>query len=123
VYIIIEYQHDGLGASNPNEYLDIFQSDPFLRGEHQVLGRDEAVFQGSYQIHPLWSLAGLGLWNLNDKSFLISPSFAYSASDDSTISGGLFFGFGDDEVTSARPLPSEYGLAGTTLYFSVSMFF
>lgn len=123
MYIVLEYQHDGLGASSPDEYLDVFQSDPFLRGELQVLGRDEAVFQGSYQIHPLWSLAALGMWNLNDRSFLISPSFGYSASDDSTISGGVFFGFGDDEVTRERPIPSEYGLAGMTVYFSVTIFF
>jgi hypothetical protein len=123
VYLVLEYQRDGLGASSPDEYLEVFQTDPFLRGELQVLGRDETVVQASYQIHPLWSLAALGLWNLNDRSFLLSPSFSYSASNEATVSGGLFFGFGDDEVTPERPLPSEYGAIGTTVYFSVSLFF
>ena len=120
---MIEYQRDGLAASDPDEYLNVLQSDPFLRGELQVLGRDEAVFQASYQIHPLWSLAGLGLWNLNDGSVLLSPSFAYSVSNEANVAGGFFFGFGDDEATLGRPLPSEYGAVGTTVYFSFSLFF
>jgi hypothetical protein len=37
--------------------------------------------------------------------------------------GGIFFGFGDDQPTEGRPLPSEYGLAGTTGFASVSVFF
>ena len=68
-------------------------------------------------------IAGLGLWNLNDGSFLLSPSVAYSASDEIALSGGLFFGFGDDEPTPERPLPSEYGLTGTTAYASFSIYF
>ena len=123
VYFVLEYQRDGLGASSPDEYLEVFQTDPFLRGELQVLGRDETAIQASYQIHPLWSLAALGLWNLNDRSLLLSPSFSYSASNEATVSGGLYFGFGDDEVTPEKPLPSEYGAVGVTVYFSASVFF
>lgn len=123
VYFVLEYQRDGLGASSPDEYLEVFQTDPFLRGELQVLGRDETAIQASYQIHPLCSLAALGLWNLNDRSFLLSPSFSYSASNEATVSGGLYFGFGDDEVTPEKPLPSEYGAVGVTVYFSASLFF
>jgi hypothetical protein len=123
LYVIAEYQHDGLAAAGPDEYVQVLGSKPFLRGELQVLGRDELVLQGTYQLHPLWNLAGLVLWNLNDASVLLSPSVAYSASDSATVSGGAFFGFGDDEITDARPLPSEYGLAAVTAYASVSVYF
>ncbi len=123
VFVVFEYQRDGLGAASPDEYPAVVQSETFARGEHQVLGRDETVVQASYQVHPLWSLAGLWLWNLNDRSALVAPSVAYSASDEASISGGVFFGIGDDRVTGARPLPSEYGLAGTTAYVSLSWFF
>ena len=47
--LLVEYQRDGLGAARPDEYRDLLESDTFLRGEHQVLGRDEAVVQASYQ--------------------------------------------------------------------------
>ena len=123
LYIVVEYQHDGLGAANADQYPGVLQSKPFSRGELQVLGRDETVVKASYQLHPLWSLAGVWIWNLNDRSALVSPSFAYSLSDDASLTGGLFLGLGDDEATAARTVPSEYGLAGTTAFASLSWFF
>ena len=63
------------------------------------------------------------LWNLNDLSALLAPSFAYSAGDETSISGGLFFGVGDSAITPGHSLPSEFGLAGTTGYVSLSWFF
>jgi len=123
LYLVVEYQHDGLGASGTEDYVALFGTDPFLRGELQVLGRDETAVQASYQIHPLWSLATLGLWNLRDGSFLLSPSFAYSLSNEASATGGVFFGFGDEAVTPATPLPSEYGAIGITAYFSLIIFF
>ena len=123
LYVVLEYQRDGLAASSPSEYAELLQSDPFLRGELQVLGRNEAVGQASFQIHPLWSLAALGLWNLNDGSFMVSPSFSHSLSNEASVTGGVFFGFGDDMATTLEPLPSEYGTFGTTAYLSFSLFF
>ena len=123
LYVVVEYQRDGLAAPSADDYLELFQTDPFLRGELQVLGRDETAVQASYQLHPLWSLAALGLWNIDDGSVLISPSFSYSASNEATVSGGLFFGFGDDIVTPQTPRPSEYGAVGFTVYVSASLFF
>lgn len=123
LYLVVEYQHDGLGAASEEDYGALFETDPFLRGELQVLGRDETAVQASYQIHPLWSLAALGLWNLRDGSFLLSPSFAYSLSNEASATGGVFFGFGDEAVTPATPLPSEYGAIGITAYVSLSVFF
>jgi len=122
-YVVVEYQRDGLGAASPDGYFSLVHSDTFARGEHQVLGRDETVVQASYRVHPLWTLAVLWLSNLNDGSALVAPSVAYAASNEASISAGVFVGIGDDRVTASRPLPSEYGLAGTTAYISLSWFF
>ena len=81
------------------------------------------MVQASYQLHPLWGLDGVWIWNLNDRSALISPSLAHSLSDDASLTGGVFISIGDDEVTATRPVPSEYGLAGTTAFASLSWFF
>ena len=121
--VVLEYQRDGFGAAGEEDYARVLDSEPFLRGELQVLGRDGAAIQTSYQLHPLWSFAGLLLWNLGDGSALVSPSFAYSASDSAAVSGGLFFGFGPSALASPGELPSEYGLVPTTAYVSVSLFF
>jgi hypothetical protein len=50
--LIAEYQHDGFGAASSEDLLGVVASDPFQRGELQVLGRDVLAVQGSYQIHP-----------------------------------------------------------------------
>ena len=121
--LLLEYQRDGLAAARPESYLAILQSPEFLRGELQVLGRDEAIFQATYQLHPLWSVFGLWLLNLNDRSSLISPGFGYSASNAVSISGGVYIGVGESASTLERPLPSEYGLSGTTGFLSLSWYF
>ena len=118
-----EYQRDGLGATSPGDYLSILQSREFRRGEHQVFGRDETMVSGSIQLSPLWTAGNFVLWNLNDGSVLVAPNLAYSAGDNTAVAGGLYFGFGDTEVSEARPLPSEYGLAGITGFMQVSWFF
>ena len=123
LFVLAEYQHDGLGAAGTEQYVGVLVSEPFTRGELQVLGRDETVVQASYQLHPLWGVAGLWLWNLNDRSVLLSPSVSYSASEEASVAAGLLFGLGDDQITPDRPLPSEYGLAGATAYLSMSWFF
>jgi len=120
---LVEYQRDNMAASGADEYLALLQSAPFQRGEYQVLGRDEVALQGSYQVHPLLSVAGFGLWNANDGSVLLSPNLSFSASNETTVTGGVYFGFGASDLTPARPLPSEYGLSGVTGYISVSWFF
>jgi hypothetical protein len=63
------------------------------------------------------------MWNLNDGSALVSPSLNYSAGNETSIGGGLYFGFGNDEPTLARPIPSEHGLTATTAYLSLSWYF
>jgi len=123
LYLVVEYQRDGFGAADATAYLDLLDSEPFLRGELQVLGRDELAGQAQYQLTPLWGLSLLGLWNLNDTSTLVSPSVSYSASDEATISGGVFVGLGDHELDAEEGLASEYGVAGVTGYLSVSIFF
>lgn len=117
-----EYQRDDLAAGSAEDYAALFEGPSFRRGELQVLGRDEAVVQTSWQIHPLWGVAGLLLWNLSDGSALLAPSFSYSASDNTTLSGGLFAGVGAS-VAEGLLLASEYGAAPLTLYVSFSRFF
>jgi hypothetical protein len=120
---VVEYQRDGLGAAGPEDYKEVLTSDPFLRGELQVLGRNETAVQASYQVHPLLRLAGFALVNLDDGSALFSPSFAFSASDEATVSGGVFFGVGESALSGDGTPLSEYGLVPAAAYFSVSWFF
>lgn len=121
--LVAEYQRDGLGAGGSGETSSVLESEAFTRGELQVLGRDEAAAQAQYQLHPLWSLSLLWLRNLNDHSSLLAPSLSYSASNEVTLTGGVFKGFGEVSPDSEGPPASEYGALGTTAYVSLSIYF
>ena len=125
----VDYQRDGRGASASEELLAVLQSREFRRNEYQVLGRDEAAVSASYQIHPLWTVSGLALWNLNDGSAIVLPSFSYSMSDEAALAGGMFVGVGDSTLVPVRNMPGQivpssvYGLVGTVGYLSLTWFF
>ncbi len=105
---VLEYQHDGFGAARRQDYEALLRSDPFVRGELQVLGRDQAVMQAVYQVHPLWELTGLALWNLNSGSAILGPGFSHSLSDAATVSGSVFAELGD--AIPEEAIPAEAGI-------------
>ncbi len=123
LYVVLEYQHDGFGASSPEAYTDVVTSAPFARGELQVLGQDELVGQASWQVHPLWNTSLLLLWNLNDGSAQLVPGASYSLSNEVRLQSGVFLGFGDSTPTTATPIPSEYGISPTSVYAALNAFF
>ncbi len=123
LYVVIEYQHDGFGASRSEELASVVFSEPFARGELQVLGQDITAVQGVYQMHPLLATDLLVLVNLNDGSALLGPGASYSASSEVTLRAGLFLGLGDAEFGPSAQLPSEFGIVPAILYVSGSAFF
>ena len=125
LYIVIEYQHDGLGATSPDELLAGANSRAFAQSEMQVLGRDTGVLQLSYPLHPLVSASALWLGSLRDGSFLVSPGLGYSATESLALRLGAFFGLGDEPVASgpAWALTSEYGALPRVLFVSANWFF
>jgi len=122
LYGVIEYQHDGFGAAGASELPAVALSPPAQRGELQVLGRDEAATQLTYQFHPLLGLELLALWNLRDGSGLVAPAAELSLSDEVTARAGLFLGVGPAGPTTAPPA-SEYGPLPAGAYVAVSAFF
>ena len=90
LYVVIEYQHDGVGATSADELLATATSRAFAQSEMQVLGRDTGVLQLSYALHPLVSASALWLGSLRDGSFLVSPGLSYSVSESlGTTPGGV----------------------------------
>ena len=121
--VATEYQRNARGAETPADIADVIESREFRRGEYQVLGRDEAAAAITYQIHPLWSVGGFALWNLNDRSAIVAPNFAYSLNDEASLAGGAYVGVGESDAVPDQLVPSIYGLAGITGYLSLTWYF
>lgn len=125
LYVVVEYQHDGLGAASPEDLLSVATSRAFAQGEMQALGRDVGALQLSYQLHPLLSASNLILGSLRDGSFLLGPGLGYSATQSVGVRLGAFLGVGDG-VTLEGVVPrlgSEFGAVPRVLFLSTNFFF
>ena len=119
--LVLEYQRDGLGTARPSDFERLLVSREFRRGELQVLGRDELALQASYQVHPLWNVSGLALWNLNSGGAVLAPRFSYSLNDEATFAGVVYFELG--ERIPAEHLPSRSQAPGPTAFLSLTWYF
>ena len=119
--LVLEYQRDGLGTAKPSDFERLLVSREFRRGELQVLGRDELALQASYQVHPLWNVSGLALWNLNSGGAVLAPRFSYSLNDEATFAGVVYFELG--ERIPAEHLPSRSQAPGPTAFLSLTWYF
>jgi len=119
-YAMVEYQHDGFGAASAAEIPAVAASAAAARGDLQVLGRDEAAAQATYQIHPLVSLELLGLVNLGDGSALLAPAVSWSATGAVTVRAGVFAGLGASAASVPTAPRSEYGPSPLSVYAAVS---
>lgn len=122
LYFVAEYQHDGFGAATASRLLGAATSDPYQRGEMQVLGRDDAAVQGSYQIHPLVSGELLLLLNLRDGSLLYAPALTASATEELSLRAGIFLSSGNSRA-GLTGIGSEFGAVPRVAYLSLSYFF
>jgi hypothetical protein len=121
LYLVAEYQRDGLGAADPPQLAEVAGSLPAVRRELQVLGRDEAALQGTWQVHPLVGVDLVSLWNLDDGSLLVSPALDASVTSSLTVRLGAFVGTG--RGTTVSGLGSEYGSLPLLGYAALSLFF
>ncbi len=125
LYVVIEYQRDGLGAASPDALLEVAGSRAYAQGEMQVLGRDTGALQLSWQLHPLASASALVLGSLRDGSFIVGPGLGYSVSPSVSFRIGAFAGVGQDASLDGGALRfgSEYGATPGIVYTSMSFFF
>ncbi len=122
LYVVAEAQVDGLGTTETSQLLAVASSKPFVRGEMQVLGRYEALVDGSWQVHPLLAVDVLAMANLLDGSTLWAPGLSWSATASATVRAGMFVGAGAGTSTPVR-LGSEYGSVPGLGYAAISWFF
>lgn len=116
ITLVMQYLFNGPGTNKPEAYTQVLASAPVREGLTNLLGRHYLIAAPSYEIHPLVSIHGLLIHNLQDDSTLFRPSLDISVSDD--VSLQLFWtechgeGLSAGQNLSAPSPRSEFGLRG-----------
>ena len=123
--LVAEVQRDGLAAGDVTELMDVALSAPAARGELSVLGREAALVNANWQVHPLASVSLLSMVSLQDGSALVSPGLVWSLADEVSLRLGGYAGLGPRAHAEGGvpTLRSEHG--GTPLigFAALSVFF
>lgn len=80
-----QYLYNGAGADRPADYLLALDSAPVREGLSYLLGQHYLLLAPSYEIHPLATLSGMLIWNLQDLSCLLRPAITISLSDNTSL--------------------------------------
>lgn len=123
LYLVLEYQHDGFGAARAAAVPAVFVSAPGQARRIAAAGRDDAVTQLSYQLHPLVSGDLLALWSLRDGSVLLAPALAVSLAAEIGARAGFYFPVGNSAVGPLLEPASEFGTVPRFGFVAASMFF
>ena len=122
LFTIIEYHYNEAGAHKASEYLSVAGNFAYTSGGVYLLSKNYLNFLTSYVLTDLDSLIGLVMFNLDDNSIYLNPSWNRSLSDESTLSAGLLAGVGPRGDSFLLPR-SEFGSYGTSVYIKYSRSF
>lgn len=114
--LLAEYLYNGVGVNDPARYPLVAVSAPLQEGLSFLLGRHYLLLGPSYELHPLVTLSGLLIQNLQDSSRLLRPQLAVSLSDNLQLD--LYWGFALgkkeslDRISGLTRTESEFGSVG-----------
>jgi len=113
--LLAEYLHNGAGAESPDTYISAATSATFNEGLSFLLGQEYLLLGPSWELHPLATLSGLLIRNLEDDSTLLRPQIQLSLADNLSIDLFYSFNFGlnPQVLTPSISIPrSEFGATG-----------
>lgn len=123
--LLTEYLYNGVGTDSPENYPQVLLAAPFREGLSFLAGRHYLLAGPSYEVHPLLTVNGLLIWNLEDDSFLLRPLLDFSLSDNLVLQ--LFWSFSEGRKPRqlfGLPVPrSEFGSAGDSGGLLLKYFF
>jgi hypothetical protein len=121
----LEYNFNGIGATNSEEYLNVLEDPRFAQGETYFLGRHNVGGVASWTPgNDRLSLVLSSLLNLQDPSGALVPNLTYDVGQATRISAGALVSFGDTPLFFPEPaLRSEFGAYGDFVYTMLSVYF
>ncbi len=121
-FFIIEYHFNGAGQDHPADYDITGQHFALSKGGGFLLGRHYFNLMLSYQLTALHMLGLSSYQNLSDSSNLLSPSWEWSLSDNTSLITGIILGLGI-KTDSPLLINSEFGSYGSSFYTKLIYFF
>ncbi len=125
--LIAQYLYNGPGVDDPQDYLKAIISSPLQEGLTHLLGRHYLIAAPAYELHPLATVQGLLLYNLEDHSALIRPTLDLNLADNLTLQLFWTWHVGQGPVVVSTLLPvvprSEFGMRGDSGGLFLKWFF
>jgi len=132
-----------LGATDPEDYLQLTARDRFQRGELWAMGRWYAALSVGWQAMPLVGFNAFAIANLTDGSFLVGPGLSWSVADNAELAVGGYLALGrrpddmepmdlvnpdftpmtEEQALAAIPLNSEFGFYPNMAYVQLKTYF
>jgi len=120
-----EYNFNGIGATDPEDYMGVLEDPRYAQGETYFLGRHNLGALASWTPgNDRLSLTLSALMNLQDSSAAFIPNLTYDFGQDTRLSAGARLSFGDTPVFDPEPsLESEFGTYGDFIFTMLSVYF
>jgi hypothetical protein len=116
ISLVTQYLYNGPGVNDPEDYPQVLASAPVQEGLTYLLGRHYLFVAPSYELHPLATLEGLIIYNIDDESALMRPTLDLSLTDNLSLQAFWTWHSGDHPEVVSSLLPavpqSEFGLFG-----------
>ncbi len=117
IVLLAQYLYNGAGAEQPLDYIAAASSASFNEGLSFLLGQQYLMIGPSWEFHPLMTLSGLAILNLDDDSTMLRPQIKLSLGDNLNLD--LFYSFHQGQepqlIAPSVYIPrSEFGSAGNS---------
>ena len=127
VSLIAQYLYNGPGAEDPKDYPEVLVSAPLQEGLTYLLGKHYLIVAPAYELHPLATVQGLVIYNMEDQSALIRPTLDLNLADNLSLQLFWTLHTGDKPRDSSSFLPaeprSEFGMRGDSGGLFLKSFF
>jgi hypothetical protein len=117
--IMAELYWQSVGGADSGEYLGVYGSERFARGELWAAGRYYAALTAGYQLTPLVGVSAFSVVNLSDPSAMIGPSLSWSVAENAELAMGAFFGAGERPHDVALTMDDVAGVTTEDEYEAV----
>jgi len=126
-YGFIEYHFNSAGKNKPASYMHLFSGSAYREGSVYLLGKHYLNVGITYQMTPLMPATCLLLFNLSDRSLILSPFLEYNIAENIYLSAGAYVGIGGKPLSlpgaSLMEMKSEFGTYPDMFFTSFRVYF